>query len=134
MEPAKTDASRTLTIHANLWAEISDQVVLSRWRVQLLEAIEATGSIRAAATQMKITYDLAWHRIDEMETAIGATLVERHRGGAKGGSAQLTVLGHDLVTRFNSFLAETDVLIERRFKETFGEGDWRELGDLRAPE
>ena len=77
-----------LTVHANLWLEINDKVVLSRWRVQLLEAIHEAGSIRAAAASMKITYDLAWHRIDEMEQALGVRLVERQRGGPKGGSAQ----------------------------------------------
>ena len=92
-------SSSPLTVHTNLWLETNDKVVLSRWRVQLLEAIGETGSIRAAATRMKITYHLAWHRLDEMETAIGTRLVERQRGGPKGGSAQLTAAGHDYVAR-----------------------------------
>lgn len=121
MEPANTNPSPPLTVHANLWLETNDQVVLSRWRVQLLEVIDETGSIRAAATQMKITYHLAWHRLDEMETAIGTRLVERHRGGPKGGSAQLTAVGRDYVVRFNRFAAEMDATIARLFDETFGD-------------
>jgi molybdate transport system regulatory protein len=107
-------------VHANLWLEVGGHVALSRWRVHLLEAIDQTGSIRAAAAQMQITYDLAWHRLDEMEQALGARLVERHRGGVKGGSAQLTALGHDYVARFRRFAAEADACIARLFAESFG--------------
>ena len=130
MEPGHS-ASRPLEIHANIWAEVDGQVVLSAWRVQLLEAVEATGSIRAAAAQMNITYDLAWHRIDEMETALGMGLVDRQRGGPKGGCAHLTALGCELVARFNVFAERANDQIIVRFREVFGEGDWGALPDLR---
>jgi molybdate transport system regulatory protein len=108
-----------LAVHANLWLEVEGQVVLSRWRVQLLETIDATGSIRAAAGQMQITYALAWHRLNEMEQALGIRLVERQRGGVKGGSAQLTAAGHDYVARFHRFADEADAVIARLFSEAF---------------
>lgn len=131
MEPAQSQPSSNLIIRSNLWAEVNGQVVLSAWRVQLLEAIEATGSIRAAAAQMNITYDLAWHRVDEMETALGAPLVNRQRGGPGGGCATLTSLGCELVARFKLFVEQSNVLIEQRFRDAFGEGNWRALPDLR---
>ena len=121
-----------MAIRSNLWAEVGEQVVLSAWRVQLLEAVESTGSIRAAAAQMQVTYDLAWHRIDEMETALGAHLVNRQRGGVGGGCATLTSLGCELVARFNYFRSRADKVIEQLFGEVFGDGDWRVLPDLRA--
>ena len=124
-------AGGALTIHSNLWAQIGDQVVLSPWRVALLEAIEATGSIRGAAAQLQITYDLAWHRVDEMETALGVGLVNRQRGGVKGGCATLTPLGCELVARFKLFTGQADAIIARLFDESFGAGDWRALPDLR---
>jgi molybdate transport system regulatory protein len=129
MEPGKTGPR--MRVRCNIWAEANEQVVLSAWRVELLQAIEATGSIRQAAVQMNITYDLAWHRIDEMETALGASLVDRQRGGPKGGCANLTSLGCELVARFSVFKARTDALIEAQFQAVFGEGDWRALPDLR---
>jgi molybdate transport system regulatory protein len=130
MEPGRIETR--LRVRANIWAEVNEQVVLSAWRVQLLQAIEATGSIRQAAMQMNITYDLAWHRIDEMETALGVHLVDRQRGGPKGGCANLTSLGCELVTRFNLFKAQTDALIEAHFRAIFGDGDWRAFPDLRG--
>ncbi|MCU0510281.1 MAG: LysR family transcriptional regulator [Anaerolineae bacterium] len=132
MEQAASDSIPRLVIHSNLWAEVGGQVVLSPWRVKLLEAIEATGSIRAAAASMNVTYDLAWHRIDEMETALGAGLVDRQRGGPKGGCANLTSLGCELVARFKLFEEHAESLVGERFREVFGEGDWRALPDLRG--
>lgn len=108
-----------LTVHANLWLETNGEVALSRWRVSLLEAIGATGSIRAAATQMKVTYTLAWHRVDEMETALGEHLVERHRGGEKGGAAHLTPAGRAYVERFNRFAALVDASVAEHFDQIF---------------
>jgi molybdate transport system regulatory protein len=119
-----------MRVRANIWAESNDQVVLSAWRVQLLQAVEATGSIRQAAVQMSITYDLAWHRIDEMESALGVRLVDRQRGGPKGGCANLTSVGCELVARFGLFVGEMDAIVQDRFRVIFGEGDWRALPDL----
>lgn len=120
MTPSVNDSSR-LSVHANFWLEADGKIALSRWRAQLLEAIDAAGSIRAAAAQMKITYDLAWHRLDEMEQAMGVRLVERQRGGAGGGSAQLTAAGRDYLARFTRFATAADALIVRCFQEAFEE-------------
>ncbi len=60
-----------LAPHTNLWIERNERVVLSRWRVQLLEAIEATGSISAAAERLGVQYRLAWERLEEMEEGLG---------------------------------------------------------------
>jgi molybdate transport system regulatory protein len=120
MEPSDNLSGAPLTAHANLWLEANGQVALSRWRVQLLEAIAATGSIRAAAAQMKITYNLAWHRLDEMEQALGVQLVHRQRGGPGGGAAQLTEQGRAYVARFNRFAAEVDAVMARAFEAHFG--------------
>ncbi len=49
----------SLIPQANLWIERDGQVVLSRWRVQLLEAIEETGSISAAADRMVLEVEKA---------------------------------------------------------------------------
>jgi molybdate transport system regulatory protein len=123
MDSLRNSHSPNLTVHSNLWLEADGCVALSSWRVQLLEAIAATGSIRAAAAQMKITYALAWHRVDEMERALGVPLVDRQRGGPKGGSAQLTGAGLDCLERFNRFAALAGVSVRQHFEDTFGKPD-----------
>ena len=108
-----------MTPHANLWIERDGQVVLSLWRVQLLEAIETTGSISAAAERMQVQYHRAWDRLQEMEKGLGVPLVERHAGGPGGGGARLTDAGRQHVARFNVFARGVEALISEQFKQAF---------------
>ncbi|MFO7663755.1 MAG: winged helix-turn-helix domain-containing protein [Chloroflexota bacterium] len=87
----------------NLWIEVNGEVVLSLWRVELLRAIDATGSISAAAEQMKIPYRTAWQKINEMETRLGEKLVETQTGGPHGGGARLTPTAEGYIARFDRF-------------------------------
>jgi molybdate transport system regulatory protein len=109
-----------LAPHLNLWVERDGRVVVSRWRVRLLEAIAETGSISAAANLLGVQYRLAWDRLQEMEEGLGAPLVERRVGGAGGGGARLTEAGADLVARFNRLAAQVDESLTDSFAEVFG--------------
>lgn len=105
----------------NVWLEHHGQVVLSSWRVDLLVAIDATGSISAAADLLGVPYHRAWDRLQQMEQGLGLALVERQAGGPGGGGARLTPAGHDFVTRFRVLQQGLAELIEARFAEAFGE-------------
>lgn len=111
--------SSDLIPRANLWIERDGQVVLSSWRIRLLEAIAETGSISAAAERMQVQYRLAWERVEEMETGLDERLVERHAGGVGGGGARLTAAGHDYVARFKRFADGVEAGIAGRFQEAF---------------
>src|SRR5688500_20321830 len=89
----------------NLWIEHDGVVVLSPWRVALLEAIEAAGSISAAAEQLKIPYRRAWEKVQEIEAGLGYRVVDTAVGGAGGGGAQLTAAGRAAIARFTAFAA-----------------------------
>lgn len=113
------EAPLDLSPHGNLWVERNGRVVLSRWRVQLLESVDSTGSISAAAERMGVQYRLAWERLEEMEEGLGRTLVERQVGGAHGGGATLTPVGRSLIERFNAFAAAIDSYLQDEFPRHF---------------
>jgi molybdate transport system regulatory protein len=108
-----------LTPKANFWAEIDGEVVLSDWRVQLLQAIDQAGSITGAAQQLDIPYRLAWERIHEMEQRLGQSLVDAQVGGAGGGGAILTPLARDLIRRWSDFRQGLEALVEQRFAAAY---------------
>ncbi|MDX1522761.1 MAG: LysR family transcriptional regulator [Anaerolineae bacterium] len=108
---------------ANVWIEKDGQVVLSTWRVKLLEAIAETGSISGAATKMNISYRRAWEKIQESEARLGQKLVSAQAGGSGGGGSQLTDVAEDYVHRFREFTAGLDQEIAQRFAEFFAEAD-----------
>lgn len=103
----------------NLWIEHNDVVVLSEWRVKLLEMIDQTGSISHASEKMNVTYHRAWEKLHEMEEGLGFKLVEAQAGGVHGGGAELTPRGRDLIEKFRAFSQGLDAEIEQRFETIF---------------
>jgi molybdate transport system regulatory protein len=108
-----------LTPKANFWAEVDGEVVLSDWRVQLLQAIDEAGSISGAAQHLDIPYKLAWERLHEIEVRLGQSLVDAQVGGAGGGGATLTPLARDLIQRWSDFRQGLEALVEQRFDAAF---------------
>lgn len=104
----------------NLWIEIDNRVVLSRWRVELLTAVAETGSISGAAERMGVPYRRAWEKIHEMEERLGVALLDTKTGGSGGGGARLTQDATDYITRFLRFSEGIDVHIQGHFEEAFG--------------
>ena len=104
----------------NLWIEHNGEVVLSDWRVKLLEAVADTGSISSAAAKINVPYHRAWDKIHEMEAGLGVKLVETQTGGTGGGGAQLTPDGLSFIEQFRRFQAGFREQVEQRFEETFG--------------
>jgi molybdate transport system regulatory protein len=88
--------------------------------VDLLRAIDETGSINAAAEKMKVSYHRAWEKLHEMESRLGVTLVDTQTGGLHGGGARLTAPAREYIAHFDRFCEGMDELVARRFDEAFG--------------
>ena len=108
-----------LTIRSKFWIEDEGELVFSDWRAELLEAIQTTGSLAAAAAQLNVPYRVAWGKLKQIEDRLGFPLLQSQSGGASGGSTQLTERGRALVSRYRRFQAGLPELIQRRFEEEF---------------
>ena len=80
-------------------------------KIDLLEAVAATGSITAAGRRMGMSYRRAWVLIDEANRMFTAPLVVTAAGGSGGGGAHLTDLGRDVVAAFRRIEARTRAAI-----------------------
>jgi molybdate transport system regulatory protein len=69
-------------------------------KAELLDQIASTGSIRAAAEQMKMSYNRAWTLVREMNSIFRKPLVASARGGSEGGGAHLTDDGREVLKRY----------------------------------
>ena len=69
-------------------------------KTTLLESIRDTGSISAAARVMGMDYKRAWLLIDSLNRAFGIPVVERTIGGTRGGGANLTPFGEEVLERY----------------------------------
>lgn len=104
----------------NVWLQVEGEVALSHWRVRLLQMVDRTGSISAAAQAMDIQYRLAWQRIHEMEERLGISLLETTAGGRGGGGSTLTPAAYALIERFTAMKSELDSALASQFHLHFG--------------
>ena len=75
-------------------------------KIQLLENIQACGSISAAGRAMDMSYKRAWDLVDEINRICRQAAVERQTGGKNGGGAVLTPFGISLVARYRKIERE----------------------------
>lgn len=66
---------------------------LTPQRARLLQALEAHGSISAAARAVGMSYKGAWDAIAALNRFVGEPLVNAETGGSGGGGARLTAMG-----------------------------------------
>jgi molybdate transport system regulatory protein len=71
-------------------------------KIRLLEAIGRTGSISQAGRALGMSYRRAWLLIDDLNRSFRAPVVTTKPGGARGGGAELTSFGYDLVGKYRA--------------------------------
>jgi len=112
-----------LEVRSKIWIERGNAVALSEWRVALLEAIDANGSLSRAAELLNVPYRTAWERVKATEAELGMRLLESESGGADGGGSRLTPEGRDLCRRFRRVSGGIQEVVGRRFAAEFGESN-----------
>ena len=85
-----------------------------RWdHLELLERIDATGSINAASGAMGMSYKAAWEAVEAINNLSEAPLVERKTGGQKGGGTTLTSYGRRVVGAYRRLEQEREQVLKR---------------------
>ena len=79
---------------------LSDGVVLGPGRAELLESIDAHGSISAAGRSIGMSYKRAWDLADATNAQFRLPLIETARGGVAGGGAHLTEAGRTVLALY----------------------------------
>lgn len=88
-------------------------VAIGPGKADLLEAIGRTGSISAAGREMGMSYRRAWLLVDVLNASFAKPLVSTATGGQRGGGAQLTGFGIDVLRRYRAIEAKAAASIER---------------------
>jgi molybdate transport system regulatory protein len=105
-----------------LWVEEGGLLVLSDYRVHLLQHVADSGSLAQAAERMGLSYRRAWGKIKEIERNLGVRLVQSEVGGIGGGRTRLTAQGEHLLAQYHRFQAAVEADVDREFAEAFSEG------------
>lgn len=99
-------------LEGRLWVTKDNQNFLGRGRISLLEYIQKTGSIHAAAKEMKMSYKTAWDAIDAMNNLSDDPLVIRVSGGKGGGGTRLTPKGEEIIEAFHNLESKHQQFLE----------------------
>ena len=86
-------------------------------RVQLLELIGETGSLRSAAARMGMAYMTAWMHVKALNRRFRSPLVVSKRGGKVGGGAVLTGMGQQVVAVYRRMEQASHTAIQEGFRE-----------------
>jgi len=97
--------------------EADGRLVMSDYRMRLLELVAESGSLAHAATQLKLSYRRAWGKVKELEENLGVPLVHSEVGGAGGGHTALTPEGAALVAAYRRFQQRVSREAEAAFAE-----------------
>lgn len=93
-------------------------IVLGPGKADLLEAIAQTGSIRAASSELGMSYMRAWMLVRTMNRAFKSPLVENVRGGSSHGGAVLTERGLSVLRAYRE--------MEKKARQAIA-NEWGEL-------
>lgn len=101
MNPRPVDPKRVVVVPRIRFVR-GTVIVLGPGKADLLEAIERTGSIRAAASALGMSYMRAWSLVRVMNTQFRTPLVRSERGGTAHGGATVTPLGVRVVRLYRA--------------------------------
>ena len=86
------------------WLETEDGYIFGRGAFELLQEIQRTGSLSAAARELGMSYRYAWGIIKQIESRVEEPVLKTYKGGRYGGGgADLTPKGQELLDTYFQF-------------------------------
>lgn len=107
-------AKDRMQLKGRLWVEKNGETFVSWGRVVLLQRIDETGSVSAAAKSMGMSFSHAWQLVESMNSLSKEPLVAKRAGGKGGGGAWLTAEGKQVVADFWALVADFQKWIEKQ--------------------
>jgi|SRR4051812_8881128 molybdate transport system regulatory protein len=102
-------------LRGRLWIETSG-IALTEAGADLLEQIDATGSLSEAARRLRFSYRRAWMLLDAMNRRWPTPLVITSIGGKRGGGAKLTAGGRAALGAYRDLQIQLEAMLDRATK------------------
>jgi molybdate transport system regulatory protein len=108
----KSAPSPSRVIRGQIWVEAGGKAALTEAGADLLEQIEACGSLSEAARRLRYSYRRAWMLLDAMNHRWPEPLIETTTGGRRGGGATLTPLGRHVLSTYRDLQVRLEHLLD----------------------
>lgn len=111
------EKAQPLRLRGRLWVETAgNAIALTEAGADLLEQIEAFGSLSEAARRLGYSYRRAWMLLDAMNRRWPAPLVVTTTGGKRGGGARVTDLGRAVLSAYRDLQLHLEHLLDLQTK------------------
>ena len=74
-----------------------ETIAIGPGKIDLLAAVQACGSISAAARSLGMSYRRAWMLLEELNASLSSPATVSEQGGVKGGGSVLTPVGEEVI-------------------------------------
>ena len=104
-----------------LWLENSSgEPAFGKGRMIILEAVDAHGSLSAAARALDMPYRGLWARLRRSEQRLGFPLVVSHAGRGHDSGSVLTPQGRELLERYRELLRRVTAAADEAGRKILG--------------
>lgn len=97
--------------------QIKHAVAIGPGKASVLQGIEETGSIAEAGRRLGMSYQRVWSLVRALNNDFVEPLVLKQRGGASGGSAQLTATGQQVLRVYRAIERDAQRAVMKRLPE-----------------
>src|SRR5215471_19300240 len=113
MAKRKPSSRGSPKLRGRLWVEIGNERALTEAGADLLEQIEACGSLSEAARRLRFSYRRAWMLLDAMNRRWPSPLVTTATGGKRGGGSRLTERGRRVLSGYRDLQVHLEAVLHR---------------------
>ncbi len=104
-----------LNLKVKLYIQNGSEKFMGIGVLWVLQKTHELGSLRAAATDLGISYSKVYRMIVNLERNLGAKVIERRKGGADRSGASLTEFGIRFAEMYDSFQRRCKELLDPEF-------------------
>lgn len=97
--------------------DLNPECSIGPGKIQLLEAIGRSGSIRQAAKDLGMSYRRAWLLVDSINRSFMKPATSSSIGGTGGGGVELTDFGSELIQRYQALNRRIESLVRSEFAD-----------------
>ena len=112
--------SKNYLLNYKIWLSTPDgKGIMGDGKWQILKAIHAQGSLKAATLALGLTYRRTWGDLKKIEGQLGFPILEKSRGGKDGGQTRLSKKGLLLVAAFDELHQNIDAVMDEAFEKFY---------------
>jgi molybdate transport system regulatory protein len=103
----KSEAMGNAGDRLNIRIDLAGGLRIGPGKIAVLEEIARSGSISAAGRALRMSYRRTWELVEDLNSGLGAPVVETAAGGSGGGGTVLTPAGKAVIERYRAIEVDT---------------------------